>query len=312
MHQVLKFLIIGCLSALFLFSAIGKLVSMDQFESMLTLYGFGITSSAVAGRLILSLEFCLATLIWLPRYHRKMLYGMLYLTLAFTLGLIWFKFTYPDATDCGCHGELLKMNPMVAMFKNLGLIILAFAGIRILGQPAVKRKWNIWVMIPLVLVSLAVPPIVSPPDFIIMEFTELGEAQEFAGIEVLKQSKLNDGSILSFENEDKYILLFVTPGCKFCKLMATRIYGLKNSGHVKLPVYFVFPTDDMEVINEFWRVTQSKPFPYFSVNNFDEYLTLCGPRLPALFLMQGEKFYGHYSYRNFSLKQVEQFQKGEY
>jgi thioredoxin-related protein len=312
MHSVLKFLIIGCLSALFLFSAIGKLMAMDQFESMLTFYGFGVTSSAVAGRLILSLEFFMAAVVWLPRYRKQMLQGMLYLTLAFTLGLIWFKFSFPDATDCGCHGELLKLNPMIAIFKNIGIIFLAFAGVRLISTPLIKRKWNLWVMIVLVLISLAVPPIVSPPDFAMVEFAAIEEPVGFEGIEKVKSRAFSDNTKPGIDEDEKYILLFATPGCKFCKLMTTRIFGLKKSGQIKLPVYYVFPTDDEQVLEEFWGNSQSLPFPHISFNDFEEFLSLSGPRLPSLFLMKGEMKYMQYSYRTFSLKQIQEFETEAY
>jgi|GEM_PF-4828909 len=300
--KILFYSSIGVLSILFLASAIGKQMSMDAFESTLNYYGFGLTSSSIFARLIITTEAFLAVLLWIPRYRKAAALLVFGLTLLFSVGLTWFSAVYPQAQDCGCHGQLLSLNPVEALVKN-GIILLlsAFLILKSNITPNQKSRWMFWVMVITGIITLAGPPILSPPDFLLMDRQVLAEPIAFPNPEFVR-------SLPEYGANQRFILLFVSPSCKFCQFMTSRVYGLVQTGQITLPVHFVVLAEDESTIHELWEQTQVQPFPHTKVSDYDMFVAMSGQNLPSMFLMEGDTYRAHFAYRTMSLELIQEFQ----
>ena len=120
-------------SALFILSALAKLypspiMGIAAFETKY-LGAIGIEGgfAKVVSRLLIGFELCLAILILLPYYLKKIVFPTTISLLAvFSIHLMVQVFN-GDASNCGCFGELIPMTPLEALIKNIltiGLLIL--------------------------------------------------------------------------------------------------------------------------------------------------------------------------------------------
>lgn len=303
MKKGILFFLLGILSLAFLTSAIGKQLAMDSFEATLNYYGFGLTSSSIAARLIISFEAFLAILLWLPRYRQRALVGIFSLTLVFSLGLLWFVGAYPHAEDCGCHGQLLSLNPPEALLKNFFIIGPAL-GLFLVGRKQKKQtsKWQVWVMVLSGLIMLAGPPILSPPDFLLIDKQTLSAPIPFPEAGFVE-------SLPVYQSDRKFLLLFVSPSCKFCQFMTSRIFGLVETGQITLPIHFVILAEEGATVETFWKDTQVNPFPHTMVSNYNMFLTMSGQQLPSLYLMEGTNYRARFAYRTMSMDLIREFQR---
>lgn len=120
-------------SALFILSALAKLypspiMGIAAFETKyLGATGIEGGFAKVVSRLLIGFELCLAILILLPYYLKKIVFPTTISLLAvFSIHLMVQVFN-GDASNCGCFGELIPMTPLEALIKNIltiGLLIL--------------------------------------------------------------------------------------------------------------------------------------------------------------------------------------------
>jgi len=109
------------IGAVFIVSAVGKLLGMAQFAALLGLYGLGYLKFLAP--IIASVELALGLmLILLLNPRRYLMFGFVMLvvyTAAFSYG--YFK---NGVTDCGCFGTLLHANisPLYSFLRNIVLL----------------------------------------------------------------------------------------------------------------------------------------------------------------------------------------------
>src|SRR6056297_567164 len=145
---------------IFIFSGITKLISLDHFE--LYIYSFKIFSlniSFIISRLIISIEFILGLLLIIGLYRKKVWWLTMGLLVAFSIFLL-VLLLLGYSGNCNCFGEVLKMEPLESLIKNIILLIpLLF----LLNQKPYKLRWEKWILAGVILGGLSSPFILSPP-----------------------------------------------------------------------------------------------------------------------------------------------------
>jgi uncharacterized membrane protein YphA (DoxX/SURF4 family) len=309
MKRTIDLTLLVLLSAVFMISALGKLMDMDGFETTLNYYGLGIDTSAVVARLVVSLEFFLSVAILFPWKRSRFLMALTGLIGVLTIMLIWFAFRYPEAEDCGCHGQIISLNPKLSILKNFVLIGLAVFLVK--RQDSLSnhlRKWQFWMFSGLAVLALGATVVVSPPDFIYRDGQALSLPHSFESEEVLFALRFSDGTAMTDMSEERFYLLFAQPGCRFCKMLTSRLNALSESGQITKPLYVVFPEGAETIVEEYWAETKSAPRPFAIINDFEQYLNLSGPKLPALYLMEGNQFRAKFAYRDLNVRLLKEFE----
>lgn len=112
------------LGALFVASAIMKLLSIDTFQ--IYVFSFNILSFAlteIAARLLIFAELVLGLMLILKLHYRLVWWLSTLLTAGFTLFLCYVVIFRQDA-NCHCFGDIIEVEPLTSIFKNIALIAL--------------------------------------------------------------------------------------------------------------------------------------------------------------------------------------------
>jgi uncharacterized membrane protein YphA (DoxX/SURF4 family) len=120
----IRFILRLLLGAVFIFSAISKLLGVGLFEIAIVDQGLTATreQAAYPARLVIALELFLGAGLFLPFYLKRIILPLAIMTLAaFTL-LQGYQMTLGEqAKDCGCFGELIPMSSAESLAKNIVL-----------------------------------------------------------------------------------------------------------------------------------------------------------------------------------------------
>ena len=121
--QCSKLINIG-IGGVFIIAAILKLISIDEFE--IYIYSFNIFSfllTTFVSRIIIIGEFILGLFLILKINYRFVWKTSLIILILFTLFLTYVAIFRRDS-NCHCFGELIELNPLESIVKNLILILL--------------------------------------------------------------------------------------------------------------------------------------------------------------------------------------------
>ena len=135
--QSSKLINIG-IGSVFIIAAILKLISIDEFE--IYIYSFNILSfllTTFVSRIIIAAEFALGLLLILNRNCKFIRRVTLIVLASFTLFLIYAAIFRHDS-NCHCFGELIQLNPIQSIIKNLILIVFLIIG----QQTTDNSQWS--------------------------------------------------------------------------------------------------------------------------------------------------------------------------
>lgn len=284
------------LGLLFFFSALAKLKSMDSFELYIfSLNVFGFNTSSLLARLIISFEFLLAALFFINIYFKWVFRLTLGTLLAFSVFLL-FRLSFDE--NCNCFGELLPMNPLESLIKNVIFIVL-------LSLLYFNKGWQ-WrfqkaALIALSVISLTVPLVISPPDIIHNRL--YGHPLPLHTADGSQHITISDNS-LDYANGKK-VLNFFSLNCPYCLLAAQKISIIAEQQELTEDIYFYFFGDE-DAIGDFWEQSQSVPMPYAFIP-FEEVIRLSDGRLPTIYFTENGKIVARYDYRSFTDRDFARF-----
>lgn len=124
--------VISCLlGVLFVVSAILKLLSIDTFQMyVLSFHVMNFTMTEIAARLLIASEFFLGLMLLLKMHHKLAWWCGTLMTFGFTLFLVYVVLFRHDA-NCHCFGDVIEVEPLHSIYKNLGILCLFFFTYRI-------------------------------------------------------------------------------------------------------------------------------------------------------------------------------------
>ena len=221
------------IAAIFVFSAVSKLIGIDYFELYIFSFGlFPLNFCFFLARLCIGAELVLALFTlcgWFPRAMRLLTSTILIL---FSLFLCYAALIGRD-DSCQCFGQLVDLSPTWSLLKNAILLALVLFYYRL--TPPKPYKKAIFISLPfissrtfsfprfifpslLAAVLLATPFAVSIPDN-----WYFGPAQQRYN-EYHLQASLKDGQLKFYGvGEGRCVVAFVTPRCPYCKLARQKL-----------------------------------------------------------------------------------------
>lgn len=159
--------LLGCF---FILSALGKFVSIEEFNVYVYSFGwFPWPLAVMVGWFAITAELILGLLLLLNRHRRFTYLAAILVTLGFSLFLLVAHFL--GRTDsCHCMGELLSMNPLRSLLKNAVLVLLLLLSWKY-GKPDWRPRW--WLVLPMVALPFGIIVLAGFRGWIRMNFFDL-------------------------------------------------------------------------------------------------------------------------------------------
>ncbi len=197
-------------------SAIAKLSSMEGFELYIFSFGFaGFDLCSFAARLIVIVEFLLGIGLVFNMFYSQVKWLTALSLGGFSLFLIW-RAILGDTDSCHCMGDLVDMNPLQSLAKNIVLGILLAAAWTSTGKP--RKSQGPVSLLAAVAVSVTVFA-VNPPDM----FYRLGPSPDSSDLVPEKFRPVADSLGIS---DGRRIICFYSGTCEHCANCASKMAGI--------------------------------------------------------------------------------------
>lgn len=296
---VLKVLAGILLGLVFAISSVAKLSSLESFELYIFSFGYaGFDLCSIAARLIIIAEFLLGIFLAfniLPRLTR----WLTGLSLAgFSIFLLWRAFI-GDVESCHCMGDLVDMNPMQSLIKNIILALLLAYVWKDHGR-ILKHQ------IPVACITSAAIIIVVflafPPDFYYRGSSESHDLSEEAFRPVADSLGLSTG---------KRAVCFYSGSCEHCKHCVSKMAGIISRHSLPKDSVFVLfmqthENQDSVATSFFTENGEGLVLPYDYLHPV-EFIPLTNGSMPLVVLFEDGELVKEYDYLSINEKELAAF-----
>lgn len=289
------------LGALFIVSAIAKLIGIDRFE--IYIFSFNLlplTWSMMAARLVIVAELLVGIGLMANIAKRLVDTCALIMLVCFTLFLGYAALS--GRTDsCQCMGSLVEFDPLQSIAKNAVLLLLLVVAMG--ARPwSWRSRWFVW--LPVVLAPTVTVFVLSAPDNWLF-----GPSDEIYNAEQLDSAIAPDGELAPLKlAEGRHAVAFLSPGCQFCRMADEKLTHIcRRNGLDSTAFVYIIPAADSTVA-PLTLDTVSFIRPGHLVPPMTFALITYGQR-PMLMLMENGKVTATCHYRNINEKQIVDFLK---
>ena len=289
------------LGALFIVSAIAKLIGIDRFE--IYIFSFNLlplTWSMMAARLVIVAELLVGIGLMANIAKRLVDTCALLMLVCFTLFLGYAALS--GRTDsCQCMGSLVEFDPLQSIAKNAVLLLLLVVAMG--ARPwSWRPRWFVW--LPVVLAPTVTVFVLSAPDNWLF-----GPSDEIYNAEQLDSAIAPDGELAPLKlAEGRHAVAFLSPGCQFCRMADEKLTHIcRRNGLDSTAFVYIIPAADSTVA-PLTLDTVSFIRPGHLVPPMTFALITYGQR-PMLMLMENGKVTATCHYRNINEKQILEFLK---
>ncbi len=284
--------------AVFVFSAVTKLIALDFFE--LYIFQQQIISfnwSAIAARLIISAECILGTLLLTNIYFRITRKVALLLLAVFSVFLL-VQIIKGNSENCNCFGQLIRMTPLESLVKN-GILIAILLFIKKETSFRVPQAASVGLFI--IVFSLALPSVISPPDFM-LHWSDTRGANLESSTQRIRENRALD--TLHIQN-GKHIVCFYSVTCQYCKRAAMKMDVIVKKYNLENDIVCVF-AGEASRLPDFLEESNSSLYPNVFIPLHD-FFRMAGPSVPVIFLSENGKLIKQYNYRSIDEKEIRAF-----
>lgn len=303
MFKVLSSKVVG---GVFIIAAILKLISIDEFE--IYIYSFNIFSfllTTFVSRIIIIGEFILGLFLILKINYRFVWKTSLIILILFTLFLTYVAIFRRDS-NCHCFGELIELNPLESIVKNLILILLLLLS----QQSAISYQQSAvssqssefrvqrpkFIVLSSSFLVLIVVFIISPPDSIYKmiystekEVSSIDLHESFDEVVKIdfKEDEIAFDSISSFDVKEKQLIAVVSSGCKYCKLGLKKLSLMMKNGGISPGDVDIFIWGSPDGIIDFRSETMTEDVDYWHIMPNNAIKVTYG-RFPIFIMMENK------------------------
>ena len=270
------------LGTLFLVAAVLKLLTIESFELYIysfKIFGFGLT--AVLSRMLIAAEILMGLgLILKIRYKEVWRLTMLALT-GFTIFIVY-VLIFRNDSNCHCFGDLIRLNPAESLVKNVVSMILLLL-VRNENDHIYKPQIKKWLFGLSISTAVILPFVLIPTDSIYnmifskdntinaLEFENLKNDRK--DLQLLRLETENDSTVLTRDtlavldlSDDRYIVSFISAGCEFCRLGASKLSIIFENNNIdKQYLKFFVWGYDADIV-EFMQTTNTFDCEYWFIH----------------------------------------------
>jgi hypothetical protein len=202
-------------------------------------------------------------------------------------------------SNCHCFGELIELNPLESIVKNLILILLLLLSQRSAvssQRSAVSgQRSAVKVLVVLLTCSLVVF-IISPPDSIYKmiystekEVSSIDLHESFDEVVKIdfKEDEIAFDSISAFDVKEKQLIAVVSSGCKYCKLGLKKLSLMMKNGGISPDDVDIFIWGSPDGIIDFRSETMTEDVDYWHIMPNDAIRITYG-RFPIFIMMENK------------------------
>lgn len=231
----------------------------------------------IFAKLLIGFELALGVLLIIPLKNFRIIYWAMATTILFSAYLVYLVIYFPSVENCGCMGMMVKMTPEESLLKNAGILLLLIMLVFLKHKESfqfhfVTKKFQLCIMG----IAFLIPFFWSPVD---VQKQEL--RQKLTGnvnSEVL--------SVLKDNNQEEVMLMYLSPHCIFCKMLAQKWMWFHRRNHWSIPVHAIFMGENIGAdIQEFLHQTGLQVESYQEMNPV-EFVQMTYGSLPSVYLVR--------------------------
>ncbi|MBR6441736.1 MAG: DoxX family membrane protein [Bacteroidales bacterium] len=270
------------LAAVFMVSAVAKLMAIDDFELYVFSYGFfSLNATYILVRLCIAVELLTGLLLALGWWRRWVNLLALAMLLFFSLFLCYAALAGRNES-CQCFGRLAEMNPGQSLLKNAVLIVLTLLYMKLSGRSESKAGKNATRVVLTAVLGVAVTVgvfCVSVPDNWMFRSSESRYDQELFEAAIAPDGALEADSL----SRGPQLVAFVTPGCPFCRMSREKLESIAKRNHL-----------------------DTTRFHYYEPADLPEglFLDITYGQRPLIILMDDGRLVATYHYRNINEREI--------
>lgn len=214
---VLRLSIRLLLGAFFIGTAVLKLLSIDNFEVYIYSFGlFSYTWTTFFSRLLIFIELLIGISLILKICFKQIWWLTMLMMVGFTLFLIYAAIFRNDS-NCHCFGDLIELNPIQSILKNIITIALLFF-IKNEESHDYKPVLKKWLVASTIVISLVVSFVLLPMDVI---YNKIYSEKENVNTVSFYES-MNDSTFVNLQH-GRYLINYALAGCKYCRIGAEKL-----------------------------------------------------------------------------------------
>jgi len=264
------------LAAVFIYSALSKVYSLEPFSwSFTDLLPIGLTTAGILARIFIGFEFLLGVFLLAHLFLKSFTYKA---TLAFlgimSLYLVFLLIKEGNNGSCGCFGEWIYMNPLQSLLKNIGMMAVVIALQYFYPARGLDKAYYLAAF-------LATASFVTP---FVMEPVAIYGSGEKAN-EPIDLSPLYNGHAQPVPSVDlrqgKHIVAYFSLTCPHCR-KAAYLLQIMHRQHPELPLYMVL-NGNPAMLQDFFEETKSKNLPHTFMADLEAFKSMAGEYVPTIY-----------------------------
>ncbi len=226
----------------FILSGAFKLSTIPSFENLLLkLDIISWKYVEVLSRAIISFEFLIGVLLIANIYIKKTLQITLYTLIGFSFILVYLYFFVSTQDNCGCFGEIIKLNPIESIIKNLILIALVIISLK--NKESIVNEWfkmhRKIILIILAIGAFAWPYIAYMPMSKNIKSNYTIKNPFYIDQETMESVNFNTQDSVNL-TQGKHIICFASLTCPACKRAISKLSSIHQNNQEKLSIYIIF------------------------------------------------------------------------
>ena len=268
----LRFILRLLLGAVFIFSAISKLLGVGLFEIAILEQGLTATreQAAYPARLVIAFELFLGAALFFPFYLKRFILPLTIVTLVAFALLQGYQMTFGEQTqDCGCFGEMVRMSSGESLAKNIILLAISLW----LFKTTRAEKRNFIVPASLAILSFTAVLLFAP--------VRRNYDETFA-----KYTQFEKAGRVDLTGGSRLVAVF-NADCEHCQETARELGALaaKSAGFPQ--IYVLMFGENAAAISAFEEKTATN-YPYHLISEQD-FFALIGNSPPRVYWLQDGK-----------------------
>lgn len=325
LKQIARLLVRILIGVMFITTAILKLYSIDQFE--IYIYSFNIFNfiyCSIVARLLICVEFMIGGFLIFNIQYRKTWWFTMAVMIGFTLFLIYVA-VFREDTNCHCFGELIELNPIHSILKNLLTILLLLFIFRTKEKNFKGKKVVAWLIPSLAFIFSFI--IITPDALYNLFRSKHHNFNDVYFYEIQKDTTLHTQlipEVIVCENTDSivihkekkefqldtgsYVIGFMASGCPYCRLSVKKIDAFFKAHQLPEERCIIFMWGGDKAFLYFWKETQVYHYQYRNINPYIA-IDLTFGVFPLYILVKNKKVINVFDFRELSEKEVVNFFK---
>ncbi len=284
----------------FIFSAYTKLFPIDEFEQYIFGHKYiGVETASLLAVGIISAELILGLFFLFNIKIRSTSYTTLGVLIIFSGYLTYLLIKEPES-NCYCLGADYELSPLHSILKNL--LLSALVIFIALKKTQNRLKFQNILFILLLIIGIATPILLSPPDFIVKNRYSIH--LEDKNINISELAVYDSLETKTKINEGNKILCFFSHKCTYCEKTAKKLSMIAEKENIKEGIVLIFYETDN--VKEGWTLSDSLQFKQLTIPK-EQFFKYSGKRLPAVFYTQNGKLFQKVDYRGIQQYEVIDF-----